>query len=297
MATSKLVQRSAKIRGLETAWLEGGNLQGPTLLFLHGFPDTPESWSSQFSHFLDRYHVIAPYSRGTFPSEKSHEIRRYGNASVALDILQLVREAAPNRKIILVGHDLGAAQAWYIAPMLGDQFAGMIIINGMSVQQMAQRLGRIEQQLKSWYIYLFQLPRLPEILLQRFPGRMIRFAHRKAHLRPDLRPRISNTVRGLVHPVNQYRAHVRSLPFELNDRMPIIQKPVLIIWGESDPFLIIPSKNEIAAYARNAQIRILPGSHWIHREKPDQVNQLIEEFVESLELRHEPGRTLSIAGQ
>jgi pimeloyl-ACP methyl ester carboxylesterase len=295
MASGKLVQRSMRIRGLETAWLEGGNPDGLCLVFLHGFPDTPESWSSQFPHFLEKFHIIAPYSRGTYPSERATEVRRYGNEAVALDVLQLLNEVAPNKKVILVGHDLGAAQAWYIAPLLSSQLAGMVIINGMSVQQMMDRLGRWEQHLRSWYIYAFQIPRVPEIILRRFPGRLINMAHRKARLRPDLRPRISQTVRGLVNPINQYRAHVRAIPQIAGDRMPIIQQPVLVLWGENDPFLLTPRRSEIAPYARRVTIRILPGNHWLHREKAEQVNQIIEEFVEGLGASHESGPATRIA--
>jgi pimeloyl-ACP methyl ester carboxylesterase len=283
MAQLKLTQRCEQIRGLDTAWLEGGNENGPIMLFMHGYPDTPESWSSQFPDFLEHFHVIAPYSRGTFPSAPSKQVRRYGNPSTALDYLAILDRATHGNRskpIIAVGHDLGAVHAWYLSNLLGKRLKGMVVINGLSVPQMAARLTQFQQQKKSWYIYAFQLPRVPELVLRRFPGRLIAYAHRQAKLRPDLRPRIAHTVKGLVNPVNQYRAHMRMLPWELGERAPIVQAPVMVLWGESDPFLLNPRHDEIAAYARNFTIRMLPGSHWVHREKPDLVNQLIGEFAQ-----------------
>ena len=121
MENSRLKLQRAVIRGLDTAWLEGGQDNGPIMLFLHGYPDSPETFEFQFQEFTESYHIVAPYSRGCLPSAKDDSIERYGHFSQALDVLEILRKVDPSklRKIVLVGHDLGAAHAWFLAPMLG----------------------------------------------------------------------------------------------------------------------------------------------------------------------------------
>ena len=283
MERGKLEQRALNIRGLKTAWLEGGNPRGSILLFLHGYPDTPESWSLQFAHFAEDYFVIAPYSRGVYPSATSTKSERFGCPSMALDVMAILRIVNPDsdRDVYIVGHDLGAALAWYLAPMIQPRLKAMAIINGLSVGQMAGRFSELKQHMRSWYVYLFQLPLLPEKFIRLNPGKFVSFAYRKAQLPAPQRPLVQDAVKGLINPINQYRAHVKNLLKAVTERVPRVKAPVLVIWGEDDPFVRPPSKREIAVSARAPKIRILKGSHWVHREQPDLINGLIDSHFDN----------------
>jgi hypothetical protein len=52
--------KSAEIRGLKSAWIEAGPVDGDILIFLHGYPDSTECWENQIRYFSSNYHVIAP---------------------------------------------------------------------------------------------------------------------------------------------------------------------------------------------------------------------------------------------
>lgn len=67
---------------------------------------------------------------------------------------------------VLVGHDWGGAIAWnfaYAYPQIVDK---LIVMNLPHPAKFAQGLRTPQQLLKSWYIFLFQLPVLPELLIQ-----------------------------------------------------------------------------------------------------------------------------------
>ena len=57
-----------------------------------------------------------------------------------------------------------------------------------------------------------------------------------------------------------------------------ITAPTLVLWGEKDAFLEVPTVAEPDVTAHPV-IRILPGNHWIQQEMPEKVNHLISEFV------------------
>ncbi len=271
--------RSLRLRGLETAWMEGDapSKKAPILCFLHGFPDTPATWDRQMEFFGKRHQVIAPYARGAGPSEPAKQLDRYRENSTSLDLLQILKAVDPSgkREIRLVGHDLGAVAAWNLAPLLGDRLKAMAIVNGLSLVQMFSRKGTLKQHLKSWYIYAFQIPKIPEFLAKRFPGPSLRLAHAIGRLGEKDRPQFDETLEGsLPH----YRAYAREFPF-LGRRRPVkVMAPVLVLWGSEDAFLLPPTWNELTPYAAHPVSRVIQGNHWIHREKAKEVNQALERF-------------------
>ncbi len=275
-----LERKSKIIRRLETAWWEGGPDLAPIMYFVHGYPDTPETWEPQLQYFSDRYHVVAPFARGANPSAPSRKLLRYGLHAQALDHLAVLRSVDPSqrRPVILVGHDLGAAQCWFLAPLLGTRLQAMVILSGLSVPQMAARLNNPRQHLRSWYIYAMLTPVAPR-LLRHFSGQIVNMAHKLGRLAPPQRPRLGSTLAGAVDPAQQYRAYVAGLPQIVAEGDRKIDAPVLVIWGKDDSFLLSPSRSEIKRFANQATIRILKGNHWVHREDPETVNQLIDEFL------------------
>jgi pimeloyl-ACP methyl ester carboxylesterase len=156
------------IRTLKTGWLEEGENKKPILLMLHGYPDDPSTWDFQAEFFKSHFHVIRPFNRGVEPSEPSERISRYGLDGASSDLLDILQEIDPEktRKIICVGHDLGAVLAWNLAPLLGARLSALIIFNGLSLNQFVRRFSSLQQQRQSWYIYFMQIPFLPEFLIK-----------------------------------------------------------------------------------------------------------------------------------
>ncbi len=273
--------RSKTIRGLKTAWLEAGEVGRPILLFLHGFPDTADCWSLQLAHFSEKYHVIAPFVRGAGPSEAAAEMRRYGPDAVALDVLEILADADPKgeRPVYLVGHDLGSVHAWHLAGLLQKRAKGLIIVNGMTIRQMVGRLGMPRQLAKSWYMYLLQLPLLPELLVRGFAKPLHDLAYDLGGLAREKRPTETTGKAAMLAPLNQYRAFMRLVPKLARRPRQRLDCPVLVVFGADDRFMVPPSQAEILPDARNLTLRIIRGNHWLHREQPERMNKLIGDFI------------------
>ncbi len=279
-------RRQLELRGLTTAWLEAGpsatTARTPIILLLHGFPDNADSWSYQIEALKTRATVIAPFVRGAEPSAKGKGLGRYAPDAVGLDVLEILASVDPEAKrpVLCVGHDLGAVHAWRIAELLQKRAVGLVIINGLTIPQMLRRAMNPRQLLKSWYIFLMQVPVLPELAANAAGGRLLNLAYRLGGLSEEFRPDAEQLRGALSGPLNQYRAFVRDIPRALGRIGRRLRCPLLVLWGEEDAFLEPPTATEIERDAEHVTIRILPGNHWLHRQHAERVNGLLCEFID-----------------
>jgi pimeloyl-ACP methyl ester carboxylesterase len=142
------------------------------------------------------------------------------------------------------------------------------------------------QMRRSWYIFLFQVPHLPELMIQRNDFASIRASLSAGRLvrptREELEPYIDSAKRSdsLRGGVNYYRAALREAPRRRGIRAVRIENEVLVIWGERDLFLgrelAMPPKKLVP----NARVEFLPeASHWVQVDAPSRVNALLVPFL------------------
>jgi epoxide hydrolase 4 len=255
--------RQAFLRNLSTSWLEAGKNNDEILVFIHGYPDGPEVWSEQIKSFSKQYHVVCPYNRGTFASEGGRDLHRFSTESISLDFLEILKIVDPkgNKPIRVVGHDLGGAIAWKLASYLGQRLSSLVVINSLSIEQMTKRFFlRPKQWLRSWYIYPFLVPKLSDHFVGRFSKQLkLESPFPKATLK-------------------LYRAFAREALQSLNQKPARIQAPTLVIWGNRDPFLLPPTLDELEPYAHHLTVRIIEGNHWVFREKPKLIHEILISF-------------------
>ena len=92
-----------------------GPEKGPLALLLHGFPEFWYGWRKQIPFLAERgFRVWAPDQRGYNESDKPKGVKAYGIEELAKDVLGLI-EASGRDKVYLIGHDWGAAVAWWTA--------------------------------------------------------------------------------------------------------------------------------------------------------------------------------------
>ena len=275
-------ERNVVVRGLPTGFLTSpGEADRPVLLFFHGYPDTPWIFEDQFSQFMDHFYVIAPFMRGVGPSIGGTEDNRFSLDSIALDILGILQRLnVKNQPVYLVCHDLGVPQALPVAPLLGGRLKGLVVMAGLSIGMMVHRLRMPKQHIKSWYIYLMQVPGLAESLLRRRPRNWLDLAYTLGGLDRERRP--TNAGSGLSPAFKHYRSYVQASLRKAIRHPKAIDVPSLVVWGKKDGFLLPPTIDELERELTNVEVRILPGGHWLFREHPEEVNGLILDFVERI---------------
>lgn len=269
--------------GLKLHYVTQG--EGPLMLMLHGFPEFWYSWRHQIPDFAKDFKVVALDLRGYNDSDKPQDKSAYVMSEFIKDIKGVI-QGLGYEKCVLVGHDWGGAIAWnfaYAHPELVDK---LIVLNLPHPAKMAQGLRTPQQLLRSWYIFLFQLPFVPEFLIQSADYQLFEVAFKQmsenkiAFTQADIEAyKNAAAKRGaLTAMVNYYRnAFEQGM---LKQDWGILEVPTLMIWGEKDPALGIELTYGTANYVKNLQIKYIPNcSHWVQQEQPQLVNHYMREFL------------------
>ena len=208
------------------------------------------------------------------------------------DVAGLI-DAAGARSTVLVGHDWGGGIAWATAIERQRPLERLIIMNAPHPARFVAGLLRWPQIRRSWYIFAFQLPILPEYLLRRRRARAIaRAFHNMAVDKTRFPTEVLEVYRrqalepgALTAMINYYRAN-RTLFRRTRAGHPhqsltqAIDVPTLLIWGEADTALGKELTYGTERLVTDLTIRYLPGvSHWVQQEAPERVNELIETWL------------------
>ena len=272
--------RFVDANGLRFEILEAG--AGDRLaLLLHGFPEHAVSWRHQIPHLAALgYRVWAVNQRGYGQTTRPPNVEDYALRHLIADVAALI-DASGARTVTLVGHDWGAMVAWCVAATRARPLERMVIMNVPHPLCFRAALKHWRQRRKSWYIALFQLPRLPERLLTANNAAALRRMFVGLRLPPDI---LATYTAQITRPgaatamLNWYRAarHPAALP----DVSATVETPTLVIWGENDVALDLVCLEGTERYVRHLTVERLPGiSHWVQQAAPETVNRLLTAFL------------------
>ncbi len=287
-------RRRVDVGEVRLAISEEGDPSGEPVILLHGFPEISHSWRRQLPALAAAgYHAVAPDLRGYGDSDRPPAVDDYLAPKLVGDIMGLIR-ALGHESAHIVGHDWGGGLAWGLAGNLPAAVRSLTILNA-PVGVVSARLRREDaaQRAKSWYMLLFQFPGVAETWLSADD-----FANFRAFVfdtaAPEAFPPQEREVYvaalkkdgALTAALNWYRANMPPASW-LRDPPdpPPVTAPTMIIWGEADAYMD-PILLERSAATVTGPLRIerLPGvSHWVQQEAPDRVNELLIDFLGSLE--------------
>ncbi len=285
MITETWSHRDIITNGIRMHYVTQG--EGPLVVLLHGFPEFWYSWRYQIPFLAEHgYKAVAPDLRGYNDTDKPRI--GYDMPTLLGDIAGLIRGLGQERAVI-VGHDWGGVLAWFFAAYYPELTERLIVLNAPHPLAMEREVRKLRQLRKSWYVFAFQLPWLPEYILLRnnanevgrmlcgaalqksaFP-REITAKYQEAMSKPGAMTAALNYYRQLLHPSTR----------RFSRKTPRITAPTLLIWGEHDIALDIGLTYDLEQWVENIQVRRLPDSgHWVQQEQPDKVNQLMLEFLQ-----------------
>jgi pimeloyl-ACP methyl ester carboxylesterase len=275
------MERDVEVNGVRLHCVVEG--EGPLVILLHGFPETSRAWRKQMPALADRFLVVAPDLRGFGASDKPKGIAAYRTSVVADDIVALIHAFDAERAHV-VGHDWGGGIAWTVATTHPEAVDRLVVLNcpHPAVMQKALR-SNWTQIRKSWYIFAFQLPWLPEWLFRRNDGKALKDALRGSSKRgtfseADLNEysRAFSAPGAATGAINYYRAAARSRVARGK-----IKAPTLVIWAEDDFALGIElTRGMNGLFEDPPRIEyVADTSHWVMEERPEVVNRLLREFL------------------
>ncbi|MFI6285610.1 SDR family oxidoreductase [Streptomyces sp. NPDC051018] len=300
-------ERRVRTGGIELCVAESGDPARPTVVLVHGYPDSKEVWSEVAGRLAHRFHVVIYDVRGHGRSSAPSPLRGgFTLEKLTDDFLAVAEAVSPDRPVHLVGHDWGSVQGWEFTTVRRTEgrIASFTSVAGPSLdhfghwmrkrttrptpRRLAQLLG---QGAKSWYVYALLTPVLPELawrgpLGRRWP-RILRRMERPptgGYPTPSLP---EDAARGAW----LYRDNV---PARLRRPRPDAHAhaPVQLITPTGDAFLSERLHDELDIWVPRLTRRTLSAKHWVPRTRPDQLAVWIGDFVRA----HDGGPTAGTAG-
>jgi pimeloyl-ACP methyl ester carboxylesterase len=269
---------------------------GPLVLLLHGFPQFWYGWRHQIPALASRFKVVAPDLRGYNDTTKPPRVADYRTGVLAVDVACLVRVFG-YEKAHLVGHDWGGGVAWTTALQHPQVVAKLAVLNCPHPVLFVKALRSDLRQLgRSWYMFFFQIPAIPELVFRLFstanrgadvpwPGSPQRDIHGGGSPTLSRGAREAGRAHGsdqlLSGDVSQFHCHTRARACATGHRRP----PTLLIWAENDAAL----GKELTygmepLFGGPFRIHYVPEcSHCVNEEQPELVNRLLLEFLDGTE--------------
>ena len=256
-------------------------------LCLHGFPELHFSWRHQMQHLAKMgYRVWAPNLRGYGATTRPQDVRSYALDHLTQDIAALI-DASGAKEVTLLAHDWGAVVAWSFAIQKLRPLTKLVIMNVPHPMVARREIRHWRQFKKSWYVFFFQLPWLPEKVLSRNEGEAVGNLLLRTSCAPE---RFGPEVQAIYNAaaarpgactamVNYYRALMRhSDSVDLGDGT--VEVPTLMIWGEEDIALNIECTSGTEEWVSDFTLKRLPGvSHWVQQDAPDEVNAILSDWL------------------
>lgn len=291
-------ERRVSTGGIELCVAELGESDRPTVVLVHGYPDSKEVWSEVAERLAARFHVVLYDVRGHGRSSAPQPLRGgFTLEKLTDDFLAVADAVSPDRPVHLVGHDWGSVQGWEFATVARTEgrIASFTSMSGPSLDHFGhwinERMKRptprraaqlLNQAAKSWYVYMLHTPALPELAWRGPLGKRWPKVVQRAEKFPDSSYPTASVGEDAAHGAWLYRDNVR--PRMRRPRADAYAHvPVQLIVPTGDGFLSERLYDDIERWAPDLVRRTLPAKHWIPRTRPDQVAAWITEFVTSRE--------------
>jgi pimeloyl-ACP methyl ester carboxylesterase len=268
---------------------------GPVVLLLHGFPDCLRSFDAQLPAFAAAgYRAVAVAMPGYEPGSQRLD-GTYDQATLAGEVVALI-DALQAERVHLVGHDWGAAVGYAVAAMAPQRLHSLTTMAVPHGGRFMAEIGRHPRQLRlSWYMGFFQLPRLPEKVVRSGNFAFLRRLWRNwspgwAFTDDDFAPVAGTFAQpGVVESaLAYYRAAVNLRAMLTPGKQPAIfdvPVPTLAMTGAHDGCI---DADVFEALCRDEDFsggfevqRIAEAGHFLHRERPQVVNERIIAWLDA----------------
>ncbi|KAM3967950.1 epoxide hydrolase 1 [Aphomia sociella] len=277
------VHKYIKVNNVKLHYVESGDSSKPLMIFLHGYPEFWYSWRHQIVEFNKDYWCIAVDMRGYGDSERPENVSSYNIDILVEDVRDLVRQLG-REKCILVSHDWGGVIAAQFRDVYPKVLDAVILLASMSRESWFNCVfSNFNQTLKSWYVFFYRMPAIPELLMQR--NNLMIFE--KAMLVAGKDSITNNDIEcykywftkdlAFMYPINYYRAN---FAYSVKKKHLKENVPMLVAGAQNDSYINKSVLDLMKKEYDHIETTIVDNSgHFLQQEEPQKVNKLIREFL------------------
>lgn len=232
------------------------------IIFLHGFPDNPEVW---------RYCVEFLADRAVCRTPEIHSLRFEEQIA---RVHEMTEDGVP---VVLVAHDMGGPVATEYASRYPERVAKVVLVNTMGLDMFIRRLGGIKQVLKSSYMGIFVNPLINTTTLKPLAKKLLNFVYDRGGL--PAHDRLRSNDYQVLDGLARYKELTLAAPKKYFEPITALSQPVHIIFGEDDPFLMVPTESEMKQFFHEAHLHKISSGHWPMRTHPDEFHAVLEKVL------------------
>ncbi|MCK0173412.1 MULTISPECIES: SDR family oxidoreductase [Mycobacteriaceae] len=279
MTPTRFVESADDVR---IAVYEEGNPDGPTLVMVHGWPDSHALWDGVVEQLAGRFRIVRYDNRGVGATSTPKPAAAYSLERYADDLAAVLDAVSPGRPAHVLAHDWGSIGTWeYLGrPEAATRVASFTSVSGPSAHHamlyIRGALARpwrpiafargVAQLARLSYMALFSLPLLPGLAVRVFGGPFI----------------ASSTAADAAASIKVYRAN--ALPALFHPRRDHhVEAPVQLIVNTADPFIRPHAFAGIGRWAPRLWRRDLDAGHWSPISHPGVIARAVEQFADHID--------------
>ena len=284
--------------GTRIAVYEEGNAAGPTVVLVHGWPDSHVLWDGVVARLAADYRIVRYDNRGAGDSGVPTEVAAYRVATLADDFEAVVAAVCPGEKVHVVAHDWGAATMWeaLTRPQAGDRVASYTSISGPDPGHLSRfirdgltrpyrprRFARALAQTAHFsYMIGFSIPVLTPVAMRSFLARWINRHLITAGIPPQQRHQAGTFVADATNGLKIYRANfLPALAHAPRDRH--IAVPVQLLVNTKDRFVRPYVYEDTPRWVSRLWRRDIAAGHWSPMSHPQVVAAAVDELARHLD--------------
>jgi pimeloyl-ACP methyl ester carboxylesterase len=270
------------------SYIEAGAESAPLVVCSHGFPDVPSTFADLMARLAAwGYRAVAPWLRGYDPSPL---VGPYHPDRIADDLIELADALCPDERVIFIGHDWGAVSTYIAAARYPHRIARAIAMAVPHPVALTKNLTRVDGQLRrSWYMGLFQLPLVAELVVRRrdfaFVDRLFSdwspgFDAPADHVR-EVKDCLARSMPAPIQYYRDVRRRERGAVRTSPDRTPRISVPTLHLHGARDGCIGYGAgRGQERLFSGPFKSDLLSGvGHFLHLEDPVRVADRIHSWL------------------
>ncbi|HNN14672.1 MAG TPA: alpha/beta hydrolase [Anaerolineales bacterium] len=247
--------------------------EGDLVVFIHGIPEFWYSWRHQIEALSKHYQVVALDQRGFNESGKPASKDGYRVEKLVKDVAALIKHLG-RKQAVIVGHDAGAWLAWHFAALHPELTERLIILSVPHPNAMCEELAEHGAQHRaSEYARKMQKDGAKPMFRTWQISLLLDRAAFPLYLAAD-RGTDPEAITSF------YQFNYPREPYALDETLPLIEAPTLVIHGKRDRFLLASGHEHNARWLKHEPKTVmLDADHFVHQEKPDDVNKIILDWL------------------
>jgi pimeloyl-ACP methyl ester carboxylesterase len=277
--------RNVTIDGLNVFYREAGPSEAETIVLLHGFPSSSHMFRDLIPKLSSRFHVIAPdYIGFGYSAQPGASEFAYNFENLTSYVEKLLFGVLELKKFSIYVQDYGAPVGFRLASRHPEAITGIVVQNGNAY---AEGIGPAFDPLQPFFAN--RNPETEKAARNLLTPEITRFQYTHGtkdpgKISPDSytfdqhfldRPGNDAIQLDLFH---TYPSNI-ALYDEWHSYFRTHQPPLLIVWGQNDPFFTVEGAKAFLRDLPKAELHLLDTGHFALEEEAEFISEKIHEFL------------------